>query len=170
MIAKSMLSSSGMDVVTSTPMQLLLRLLGLAALASGCVGGDPSLGTASWNQQPSASDSLFTVAWAEHVGTQWTIHTFQFDQEVHCSARVDGGGLTAELSDVSGSTLGDAPVSNETLAPAFPGAHLKIGSIMYTSGAVTIEAVGPQISATFVVENTALGSTANGTFDATMCN
>lgn len=148
---------------------MMLRYLVLASL-TGCIAGSPALGTADWNQQPNNSDDLFTVAWAEQVGQEWHIHTFQFDEEIHCSDRTTGGGLSAELSDISGLTLGDAPITTEPLDPGLPGAHLRLGNIDYTSGSLTINAVNNAISATFVVENTDLGSTASGRFDATICD
>jgi hypothetical protein len=145
----------------------LAPLLLLAACA-----GDPSLGGVDWSA-PSGSNlqgDIFMLAYAEHADQVWAIHTVGYDEELHCSEAPDVGaaGLTAELSERAGTSLGSVPITTNALDPGELGAHLVINGQAADGGTIEISAVDEAIHATFMA--TFGASTVTGWFDATVCD
>jgi hypothetical protein len=148
-----------------------VRSLVLLILLSAC-SDDPALGDALWDAPVGAgvpSDG-FTLAYAEHTGDTWTVHTVSYDEELHCSkARgVGNAGLTVELSNVAGDNIGEVPITVESLVPNQPGAHLELGTPTFDGGTIEVTGVGDAIEASF----TAIAGdvTISGSFEATVCD
>ncbi len=147
-----------------------MRLAPLLLLAA--CAGDPSLGGVDWSAPGNSNlDGIsFMLAYAEHADQVWTIHTVGYDEELHCSeATVVGrAGLTVELSERAGTSLGSVPITTKALAPGGLGAHLVINGQTADGGTIEISALDDAIHATFMA--TFGAETVTGWFDATICD
>jgi len=143
----------------------VIRTLALV-LVTGCLGSDPSLGDAHWNATPpdGVPSDTFTLAWAEHTATGFTVHTISNDEETHCSEarHVGAAGLTVVLTEAAGSTIGQVGVG--AAAPA----QITLGNRVYTAGTLDVTSVEDAIRATF--DATTVGTSLTGGFSATLCN
>lgn len=145
--------------------------LALLLLLAAC-GDDPSLGRVDWIG-PSESNldaGIFMLAYAQHADQVWTIHTVDYDEELHCSEarNVGSSGLTAELSERAGTSPGSVPITTTALVPGELGAHLVIRQQTADGGTIEISAIDDAIHATFTA--TFGAATVTGWFDATICD
>lgn len=145
-----------------------MRYVLLLALFSACTD-DPALGLASWSAPTGLPSDQFTLAYAEQTGDTWTVHTVNYDEELHCSKarRVGNAGLTVELSKAAGDDVGQVPITVASLDATQPDAHLELGSTTFDAGTIDVTAVGDAIVASFTA--TAGDVTVTGSFDATVC-
>ena len=136
-----------------------------------CGSSDPELGTANWVATPGTGlpTSLFPVTYSRWSSTEVAIHTFNFDEEIHCSEIPggDGGTLEIRISRPGVVAPGVVPIA-ETLDPAVPSATLKLGTRVYTSGTINVLDVDGRVRAMFDASEPA--STLRGDFNGTRCD